>query len=495
MNSVNILNNIFNEGKIEDFLGIDNFSDIANQIEHDKQYNDGQGIPSIIAGNVKTSADTVDALRDLLGSNVVDTSSIIRKARNSILQFPVYISNNIPIKHARVIANLFEHLYLTYAQTVLSQNKIVDIKDTPDLKFLKKIHTNLKESVGQLLINPYYKPIDEIDAMLEECKYNKVQYENGNSIEFSIYPSDDKDLIYECREMMHDPLEGFSFLSEANVATPNNNAQQPPVNPKNNTNNNTNQKNNNQNKPNASPNVASVEAPKMVTELNDIRKINDLQPTMMVATFKIKSDNGSLETVRYIVGVKAVLHVISAKDLTDEIRDIVMGSQRSLQKVRYKTGEISFLDYMFNINSLKSDAFNTTNINKRWISTLKRLSEFKKNHGSFWKKGIQAINGGDVPIPNGTLVLTNVDVEYIADVTGIDLDSVTYAKRLANNLYLIAVGILNGESSFKYFLPDQQSNWDVLSLSSINTTLARLDNTSLQKELGKIINNSGNVNR
>ena len=266
----------------------------------------------------------------------------------------------------------------------------------------------------------------------------------------------------------------------------------------NNTNQQQNQRNNNQNKQNKQnatlTNVASVEAPKIITQINDIKKINDMQPTMMVATFKIKSDNGSLQTVRYIVGVKAVLHIISAKDLADEIRDIVMGSQRSLQKVRYKTGEISFLDYMFNVNSLKSDAFNTTNINKRWISTLKRLAEFKKNHGSFWKKGIQAVNG-EVPIPNGTLVLTNVDVEYIADTTGIDLDSVTYARRLANNLYLIAVAILNGESSFKYFLPDQHPDWDVLSLSSINTTLARLDNTSLQKELSKIINNAGNSNR
>ena len=496
MNTIDILNDVFTETNLQGILfGDDSYID---KLKLQMQSKDFQQQADIIAGAFKKGADSVDELQKLLGKQVENTTSIIRRSRNSILQFPVYISNNIPVTHARVLANLFEHLYLTYAQAVLSQNKVIDAKDANGLQFLKQFHTNLKESVGQFMMNPYYKPIDEIDAMLEECKYNKVEYEDGSFVEFSIHPATDQELIYECKEMLHEPLDGFLYLQEAGAEAGNsNNTNNQGNNQNTNTQNNSQQRNNNQNKnqPTKSGGNKVQEVPEMVANLNDIRKINDLQPTMMIATFKMKPENGDWETVKFIIGVKAVLHMISASDLADEIRDIVMGNQKSLQKVRYKTGEISFLDYMFNMKGLKSDALNTTKTNKRWISNLKRLSEFQKANGSYWKKGISAINNGDVPIPNGTLILTNVDVEYIADQTGIDLDSITYARRLANNLYLIAIGILNGESSFKYFLPDQQNNWDVLSLSSINTTLARLDNTSLQKELGKIINNAGGAGR
>jgi len=308
MNSVNIINNIFNEGVLDKLLTPQELADI--QANPDKA-------PTIIAGNISNRADTVDQLKNLLGKEKINTSSIIRRARNSIFQFPVYISNNIPITHARVIANLFEHLYVTYVQAVLSQNKVIDIKDTPDLKFLKKFHTNIQESVGKILQNPYYVPIDEIDAMLEECKYSKVEFENGNSIEFSIYPAEDKDLIYECKEMMHEPLEGFSYLQEANSGQSGNQNQNQNQNQTANA-NQTNQGAQQQNQQNQSngpkkskDTVANTLPPTMIKDLNDIRKINDMQPTMMIAKFKVKTENGGLEDIFYIVGKGCITYNFS----------------------------------------------------------------------------------------------------------------------------------------------------------------------------------------
>jgi hypothetical protein len=98
-------------------------------------------------------------------------------------------------------------------------------------------------------------------------------------------------------------------------------------------------------------------------------------------------------------------------------------------------------------------------------------------------------NGGVRPIPNGTLVLSNIDVVALKSSTGIDLNSVSAVKSLARNLFLIAVCIVDESAgTLKVLFPDADNEWDTQSLSSIDAELSKTDNSALMKELNKAVN-------
>ena len=228
----------------------------------------------------------------------------------------------------------------------------------------------------------------------------------------------------------------------------------------------------------------------MLLRDTDIKKINNLDPYSMVAEFRIKDSQGNISaTVRYIIGVKTVLHPIRTQDLVEELPELITGKIKRLQKVRYKTGEISLLDYVFNIKGLKADAAKNINYNKRWINTLKRLGEYKDTYNSYLKTPIKLITNSNVPIPNGTLILSQPDVTTLTNETGIDLSIVSNAKKLAKSLFLISIAIVDSSAgTIRILFPDNSSDWDIQSLAAIDSEVAKTDNSQLMKELNRIVN-------
>ena len=73
--------------------------------------------------------------------------------------------------------------------------------------------------------------------------------------------------------------------------------------------------------------------------------------------------------------------------------------------------------------------------------------------------------------------------------TGIDVSDVNIATKLARSLFLIAVVIVDSTAgSMRILFPDSASDWDVQSLASIDAELSKTDNSSLMKELNKMVN-------
>ena len=235
--------------------------------------------------------------------------------------------------------------------------------------------------------------------------------------------------------------------------------------------------------------MPSVPVPELMRQ-NDIKKINGMDPYMIKATFFVRDPETRANTeIQYLIGIKTVMHLIYAQDLADELYELVTGDVKSLRKVRYKTGEIGFADYMFNIKSLRADASKNINYNKRWIATLKQMANYNKTKGSLLKQPIELLNGR-VPIPNATLILSQTDVTLLVNKTGIDLSQISNARRLAKNLFLIAIAIVDPTAgSMRVFFPDRDTDWDVQSLASIDAEVAKTDNSNLLKELQKAVNN------
>ena len=182
------------------------------------------------------------------------------------------------------------------------------------------------------------------------------------------------------------------------------------------------------------------------------------------------------------------MHLIHVQDLADELYELVTGNVKSLQKVRYKTGEIGFADYMFNIKGLKADAAKKINHNKRWLSTLKELANYNKTNRSLLKMPAELLLNGNVPIPNATLILSQTDVTWLVGKTGIDLSQISNARKLAKNLFLIAIAIVDPSAGSMRILFDGDVDWDVQSLASIDAEVAKTDNSNLLRELQRAVN-------
>jgi hypothetical protein len=518
-----------------------------------------------------------------LSKNVVNNSSIIARAKNSVLQFPIYVTQGIRINEAQIISKMFERVYTTLVQTVLSQNLIIDANEANNLVFLKQFHTNLTES-AEVLINKYYEAIDNIDQMMSESIFHKVQITDKVFAEFRVVPTTNETLIMENARLANEPLQGFFYLREKsekeeweedtyskrfNKLTPEEKEKLKNEDRKTLEKGNKREIEQEGGKPEKvlteeeiadlakehnlmldgkHPDVEAmqkiirtgkeridfiyantnrrvqvrknkkgeweyyvaavegktvtrdshkevdvkfrdaVEAPRLLKDV-DIKKINGMLPYSIEATFRLKTDQGLDRDVRYIIGIKSIMHLISIKDLTEDLREIITGKIKTLQKVRYKTGEITFKDYFFNIKGLKADAAKHINYDKRWLNTLKRLGEYETMNGTLLKSGIKAITGGHIPIPNGTLVLSQPEVTKLTNETGIDLSIVSNAKRLAKSLFLIGVVIIDSTAgTMRVLFTDSDVSWDVQSLASIDAELSKTDNSQLMKELNRMVN-------
>ncbi|MCM1233258.1 MAG: hypothetical protein NC489_24335 [Ruminococcus flavefaciens] len=527
-----------------------------------------------VLGNARKVTDSIDRATK---AHRVDNRSIIARARNSVLQFPMYVSQSTRVNAAHTINKMFERVYTTLVQTVLSQNQIIDEEEANDLVFLKNFHTNLKEG-AEVLMNKYYQPIDDIDQMMMESVFYTQKITENCTVEFRVVPTDNQDLILENARLLNDPLTGFMYLREADHNLNNidqsktsearyttlseddlrelakdragltdrerelvdksardieaevgvyqhagrdmSDEERKKVNAavnkklgeqavadkklqealkslkddikagkiKNYDHDGVRYRRFDQTGKTVERQMNPVDAPKLLKD-SDIKKINGLLPYTIECTFRLRTKEGLDRDVHYIVGIKTVMHLIRTQDLAEDLRDLVTGDIKSLRKVRYKTGEIGFLDYLFNIKGLKADAAKHINYNKRWMNTLKRLAEYKNTNASFLKQPVKALTGGSVPIPNGTLVLTQPDVTSLTNQTGIDLSVVSNAKRLAKSLFLIGIVIVDSSAgTMRVLFPDSDNDWDVQSLASIDAELAKTDNSQLMKELNRMVN-------
>jgi hypothetical protein len=525
---------------------------------------------------IKDIKKETDLARSYIQPHEVDGRSIVARAKNSVLQFPVYITGNIRVNEAQIIAKMFERVYATLVQTVLSQNKYIDEEEANSLVFLKNFHTNISEAVNAF--NEWYKPIDEIDTMMCESVFHTSVINDSVTVEFRAIPTTNNDIICENARLINEPLKGFAYITEADMKVVSKSTEETETNidinkktkerperiisyaeldkmadelkqkaratgnPKNvdwditgiklrdqirngkrkvesdygvihwrakrigpdghylKLNNGGGEffigKNSDETTKNTSKvkktetqerEAETLDAPHLLKD-SDIKKINGLLPYTIEAHFRIKG-SGGISDVRYIIGIKTVLHAIEPKDLAGDIHDIMTGDINSLRKIRYKTGEISFKDYWLNLSSIKADAAKHINYDKRWISTLKRLGEYRKLYGTFLKKGIEALTGGKVPIPNATMVLLHTDVSDIKDKSGIDISSVSIAKKLAHRLFMISIVIVDPtRGTMKVLFPDSDVDWDVQSIAAIDAEVTKTDNSQMLKELNKMVN-------
>ena len=126
--------------------------------------------------------------------------SIIKSAQQNIFEFPVFVSNSIPLDYATATVSLLEQNYAAYLQMAISINPVVDAKTVKNgLQFANyKVDTNK------------YVEYTELDFQHDVC-HNIIQ-EGNTQLEFELLSIEDSEARIINESVDHQPLSEFDHF-------------------------------------------------------------------------------------------------------------------------------------------------------------------------------------------------------------------------------------------------------------------------------------------
>jgi hypothetical protein len=133
--------------------------------------------------------------------------SIVKAAQGNVFEFPVFISNSIPLDYATATTSLLEQIYAAYLQMAVSINPVVSADSVKNGLQFADLKTNT---------NKYLEYTDT--TYQHEACHNVIQ-EDGVQYEFNMLSIEDADARLINEAVDHQPLSEFDhFFQEARVA-------------------------------------------------------------------------------------------------------------------------------------------------------------------------------------------------------------------------------------------------------------------------------------
>lgn len=132
-------------------------------------------------------------------------SSIIGMAKDNVFEFPVFVSNNVPLEAATAVNSLLEQVYASYLQMAMSINPVISSDDLKSGAHFSKFKTN---------ITKYIECVDLSYQM--DAAHAEYQLEDGSVLEFHMADIDDKDAQFINEYLNYQPLSEFDhYFQEA----------------------------------------------------------------------------------------------------------------------------------------------------------------------------------------------------------------------------------------------------------------------------------------
>lgn len=207
-------------------------------------------------------------------------------------------------------------------------------------------------------------------------------------------------------------------------------------------------------------NVADHEKESMQRMLldNDIKKCNELVPSLMIVTFRDEVNNEK----HFVAGVKARLIGVDSYDIADRVYTKNKDRAGLVNLIRATTKEISFVkDYLLAIDKAKIDAKRNSvkNHSGRIWKTLE-----KRSTRSVWKRMTGQTNDAAAIT---TLVISQQLANLIKKEYDIDLANVKTASAIMDSYNLLCLCIVDESMEVARFLFDGDSYYEDLSFTSL----------------------------
>lgn len=178
----------------------------------------------------------------------------------------------------------------------------------------------------------------------------------------------------------------------------------------------------------------------------DMKKSNEAIPTFTRASIGfIVDETEQVVTRDVLIGIKVYIHKAAAMDLINDIYNCLINKRKFLKFVKWISGEEkSLADLLFGFKELKTDALNSRG-KTQWASAFRRRKRWAKMSVPYLMKEYT---------PNGSLVLTMNEVQFIRDEYGIDIMNPDHVNMIMDASFLLGFVILDQANEMCYITYD-----------------------------------------
>lgn len=417
--------------------------------------------------------DIVDLLNDVkdVTANAIPRkknswTSIARASSNLTMVFPVIASRNISIENASMITKAIERKAVTMLQMLFAANQVSDAQNLQN--YVDYFHKNIDFNKVLPGIDDVIGFSDDMFAMKNNINFESAELSDLEMKKMLMEDMKDRGIVLGddiCESSINDyrlrkTMYGTSVVLEKKIDD---------AYSKYDINQLERERDSYKNKYEKLSSDREIEkgardAQKLAADIgknkneflsrqvldSDIKKANELIPSMMIVNFLTKSPNGELTKVdQGVIGVKAKLFPASSSDITNRIRIKNEDRQGLVKFIRATTKEIAFWkDFVFAIDNAKIDAITSAkrgSSNKFWKVLERRAVKSKRRR--------LAGNANDAAAIT-TLAISQEEVEYLKKEHQIDLEQLPIAYNIMDSYNLMCIVIVDEANEVAKFIFD-----------------------------------------
>lgn len=406
-----------------------------------------------------------DGLEKLIAKHTGKKSNYIRsianKSNDLICVFPVMSSRNIAIGNQAMVSKAIEKNLVAMLQMLFSAIQVSDADNA--FEYIKTFHTNINKSAKSFDIDDVITVSNLIDGMTESA------FKVGAKVDMGIV------------EAVKQDLKRMNFVLESNISTR-------PISESFTCNIDPSGKYvvevkpyredaDNRIDPDLREDKFKLDINKAKSQLSkdqvdffknqvlptEYKKANELQPTLMVVNFKIKSGDRYIPIDSIVIGVKAKLYPIGSEDIITHLVAKTKDANWIQKFIKASTKEISFFkDFLFAIDKAKVDALSMSR--KGSSNMMWKVLERRANKSKFNK--LMARSNDSTAIT--TIMVSQNEVDYMKKEYQVDISDIRTARTLLDQYNLIGLCIVDESLEIAKFLYDTGDDmWETISFSNL----------------------------
>lgn len=368
------------------------------------------------------------------GKNNDYHSSISKRSKDLIMTFPVICSNTLEPRTATMVSKAIERKCVTMLHLLFASQSLTNIDNASDA--IKKFHNNI--NMDTLSVDDYVDLANQIDTITNENAIINEGIKNVMSdLKEALRETSFNDSINESSLQdyyVNNRYGNITVVKEArgdysDIAS-------------------------------ASKNTTEEFSKRLMD--NDVKKCNELVPSLLVIKFTCASDVAGVNMETAVVGVKARMIAVDSFEIIDKIFVKSNDKNGLLKLIRATTREISFFkDFLFAIDKAKIDALSNSrrgSTNRIWKTLETRATK------SRFRKAMRSSNDASAIT---SLVITQEEVNYLKKQYNINMESVSQAKVMLEAYNLLSVVIVDESIEACKFLFDGDDSYEVLSFNNL----------------------------
>lgn len=398
---------------------------------------------------LKDILDILDDVKDVDPDDILDGScrshlartSLAKKTSNLVMVFPLMVSTSMSIDTAVMLMKAHERKCATMVMLLFSAYNVTTFDDIEDV--ITSFHRNI--NLGSKITMD--DAINFLDSFGEDC-HVEPSYSQLQAIR-----EDMKNIFFYFEESVNPrPLSSFSVgrtPTQGYIVEGHNNDRPRPM--------------TYGDRMRAASDKSSTNNKMLIP--TDVKKANELVPTMLNINIWVTSKNGGTPTLINggIVGVKARLVPVDSNDIIQHVVSKTADANWFFQLIRATTREISFVkDFLLAMDQAKIDAI--ANSRRGSANPMWKVLE-RRAIGSRWKRLIGASNSY---MAITSLALSQEDVDYMKKEYNIDFMSPSVVMNLFDKYNLMAAMVADESLEVANFMYDTgEGNWEALSFTSL----------------------------